>query len=48
MQLCFPRVQGQVVWMFQIIMKLLRLGNAVRRLALAPTLEEQRVRRNMC
>ena len=35
-------LQGQVVWMFQILAKLLGLGAAVQRVATAPTLEEQR------
>lgn len=34
-------LQGQVVWMFQILMKLIGLGGTVTRLATAPTLEEQ-------
>lgn len=34
-------VQGQVVWIFQILMRLIGLGGAVTRVATAPTLEEQ-------
>ena len=36
------RVQGQVVWLFQILMRLIGLGGVVTRVATAPTLEDQR------
>ncbi len=39
---CSLAPQGQVVWMFQIIMRCLGLGGAVLRVATAPTLEDQR------
>ena len=35
-------LQGQVVWLFQILMRLIGLGGAVTRVATAPTLEHQR------
>jgi uncharacterized membrane protein YuzA (DUF378 family) len=36
------RLQGQVVWLFQILMRLVGLGGVVTRVATAPTLEDQR------